>query len=111
MAGIDVPFTGDVMGTMAKIVCQLGKKFCEVLKPGFRGVLEIYQRSEIYVLYFTQGKRLRYIVISYMFRFIYVKKKRDEFGYKRGDPGSWTKKLYGWLTWSVLDILNSLVRL
>ena len=28
-------------------------------------------------------------------RFIYVKKKRDEFGYKRGNQGSQTKKLYG----------------
>ena len=44
-------------------------------------------------------------------RFIYVKNKRDEFGYKRGNPGSWTKKLYRWLTWSILDILNSLFRL
>ena len=74
-------------------------------------MLEIYQRSEIYVLHFTQGKRLRYIVISYMFRFIYVKKKIDEFGYKKGNPGSWTKKLYGRLTWSMLDIMNSLLRL
>ena len=27
MAGLDVPFTGDVMGTIAKIVSQLEKKF------------------------------------------------------------------------------------
>ena len=27
VAGIDVPFTGDVMGTIAKIVRHLGKKF------------------------------------------------------------------------------------
>ena len=59
------------------------EEICEDLEPGFRGVLAIYHRSEIYVLHFTLGKRLRYIVISYMFRFIYVKKKRDEFGYKK----------------------------
>ena len=74
-------------------------------------MLEIYHKSEIYVLHFTLGQRLRYIVISSMFRFIYVKKKRDEFGYKRGNPGLWTKKLYRWLTWSILDLLNSLVGL
>ena len=39
---------------------------CEVLKPGFRGVLDIYHRSEIYVLHFTLDQRLRYIVISYI---------------------------------------------
>ena len=27
VAGLDVPFTGDVMGTIAKIMRQLGKKF------------------------------------------------------------------------------------
>ena len=74
-------------------------------------MLEIYHRSEIYVLHSTLGQRLRYTVISYMFGFIYVKKKRDEFGYKSGNPGSWTKKLYGWLTWSILDLLNSLIEL
>ena len=55
-----------------------------------------------------------YCGILYMLMFcifLYVKKKRGEFGYKRGNPGSWTKKLYRQLTWSMLDILNSLIRL
>ena len=50
-----------------------------------------------------------YMLMLYMF--IYVKKKRDEFGNIRGNPGSWTKKLYGELTWSILDILNLLFSL
>ena len=37
--------------------------------------------------------------------------EKDEFYGKRGNPGSWTKKLCGWLAWSILNILNSLFRL
>ena len=46
---------------------RLNEETREVLKPGFRVMLEICCRSEIYILHFTLGQRLRYIVI-----FIYV---------------------------------------
>ena len=64
-------------------------------------------------MFYSRSEAEIYWDIFYMmlFIFIYVRKKRDEFGYKRGNPGSWTKKLYGWLTLSMLDTLNSLIGL
>ena len=53
-------------GNYSQNCASFREEICEVLKPGFRGVLEIYHRSEICVLHFAQGKRLRCIVVSYI---------------------------------------------
>ena len=76
-------------------------------------MLETYHRSEIYVLHFTLGQSLRCIVISYLYidvMHVYIcYEEKDKFGGRKGNPGLWTKKLYRQLTWSTLDMLNSLI--